>query len=369
MRYAWQQDDWPRFTFHLGEIEGSLLAFVQEAGTTSGLLEGLNDELREEAVIDLMISEAMKTSEIEGEMFSREDVLSSVKNRLSLINPPLKVSNQGAQGVADLIVKVRESFPQPLSEETLFEWHTLLMANDRFVSPGQWRTGTDPMQVVSGRIDKPKVHFEAPPSSQVATEMTDFIDWFNETAPDGKSPITHPVIRAGIAHLYFETIHPFEDGNGRIGRALAEKALSQGLRSPALVMLSSTIEAHRQDYYNALETAQRDNEITAWLSYFSKTVLESQRYAKEQIRFVLLQTKFFDRFRDQLNDRQLKAIKRMFEAGPKGFEGGMNPKKYISLTKTSKATATRDLQQLLSMGAFKKEGGGHSTRYHLELEY
>ena len=371
MEYSWQLEDWPQFRFDLSAIESPLLAFLREAGTTSGLLEGLNDGLREEALIDFMIAEAIKTSEIEGEFFSREDVLSSVKNRLSLVHPPLKVSNRGAQGVADLVIKVRETFSEPLSEGTLFEWHRLLMAGDRWITPGQWRTSTEPMQVVSGRLDQPTIHFEAPPSSQIPAEMNRFLQWFNDTNPnasDSESPIAHPVVRAGIAHLYFETIHPFEDGNGRIGRALAEKALSQGLGSPALVMLSSTIEARRKDYYQALGKGQRSNEITPWLTYFAETALEAQRYAKEEIRFVLLQAKFFDRYREQLNDRQRKVMKRMFAAGSKGFEGGMNTKKYLALTQVSKATATRDLQQLSTIGALKKEGGGHSTRYQLNLE-
>lgn len=367
VKYAWQKDDWTKFHFDLSKFEAPLLAFGEEAGTASGLLEGLADGLKNEAITDLMISEAIKTSEIEGEYFSREDVISSVKNRLSLTQPPLKVTNRGAQGVADLMLKVRDAFAEPLSQDMLFEWHTLLLANERNITPGQWRSGEDAMQVVSGRIDKPTIHFEAPPSSQVPTEMADFIIWFNRTSPQGEAPILHPVVRAGIAHLYFETIHPFEDGNGRIGRAIAEKAISQGLGRPALITLSSTIEAHKKDYYDALESAQQSNEITDWLTYFSTTALEAQSYAKEQIRFILRQAKFFDRFQDQFNKRQQKVIKRMFAAGTSGFEGGMSPKKYIAMTKASKATATRDLQQLVEMGALLKSGGGHSTRYHLPL--
>ena len=369
MDYAWQKKDWTQFHFDLTGIEASLLAFSQEAGTTGGLLEGLSDGLRNEAVLDLLISEAIKTSEIEGEYFSREDVMSSIKNRLSLAIPPLKVSKRGARGVAELMVKVREEFARPLTKELLFEWHSLLMAEDRYITPGQWRTGEEPMQVVSGRIDRPTVHFEAPPSSRVAIEMKNYIDWFNESSPQGQKPVLHPVVRSGIAHLYFETIHPFEDGNGRIGRAIAEKAISQCLGRPALITLSSTIEAHKKDYYDALESAQHSNEITGWLNYFAKTALEAQRYAKNQIRFILIQSKFFDRYRDQFNGRQAKVVKKMFAVGLQGFEGGMSPKKYAHMTKASKATATRDLQQLVSMGALVKTGGGHSTRYHLRTEH
>lgn len=367
MRYAWELEDWPNFHFDFGKIEASLFAFTQESGMANGLLEGLSGDLQDEAVTELMISEALKTSEIEGEYFSRKDVMSSVKNCLSLSKTPLKVSNRGAQGVAELMMKVRGAFDDPLSEEMLFEWHRLLLAADRDIDPGQWRTGVEPMQVISGKIGHPTVHFEAPPSERVPEEMTNFIKWFNKTSPTGAEPILHPVVRSGIAHLYFETIHPFEDGNGRIGRAIAEKALSQGLGRPALITLSSTIEAKKKDYYAALESAQTSNEITPWLKYFSETALEAQRYAKDQIHFILLKAKFFDRYRGHLNERQSKVIKRMFEAGSAGFEGGMSTHKYTAMTKASKATATRDLQQLTEMGAVVKTGGGHSTRYHLEL--
>ena len=367
MKYAWEQENWTVFQFDLSKIEASLFDFTEESGMASGLLEALSDGLRDEAVTDLMISEALKTSEIEGEYFSREDVMSSVKNRLSLTKFPLKVTNRGAQGITDLLIKVRKTFNEPLSEGMLFEWHNLLLEADRYIEPGKWRTGEEPMQVVSGRVDRPTVHFEAPPSDRVPEEMRKFIQWFNNTSRTGAAPILHPVVRSGIAHLYFETIHPFEDGNGRIGRALAEKAISQGLGRPALITLSSMIEAKKKDYYAALELAQLGNEITPWLSYFSETTLEAQRYAKEQIHFIVIKAKFFDCYRSRFNERQSKVIKRMFEAGPTGFDGGMSARKYIAMTKTSNATATRDLQQLQEMGAVVKTGGGHSTRYHLNF--
>lgn len=172
-----------------------------------GLLEGLPDRLKDEAITDLMVSEALKTSEIECEYFSREDVVSSVKNRLSLDGKPLRPVHRGAQGVADLLLSVGGSFADPVGETMLLEWHRLLLAADSHFTPGEWRTGSEPMQMVSGRIDRPIVHFEAPLSSQVPREMTAFIRWFNDSGPQGLSPILHPVIRAGIAHLYFETIH------------------------------------------------------------------------------------------------------------------------------------------------------------------
>jgi Fic family protein len=176
-------------------------------------------------------------------------------------------------------------------------------------------------------------------------------------------------VRSAIAHLYFESIHPFEDGNGLIGRALAEKALSQGIGRPVLLSLSRTIERNKNAYYDALSQAQRSNEITSWITYFVRTVLAAQTEAEEQIEFTLQKVKFFDRFKDKLTERQLKVIRRMLDEGPKGFQGGMNASKYGSLTKVSKATATRDLQALLDMGVFiyLGDGGGRSTKYQVNL--
>ena len=218
-------------------------------------------------------------------------------------------------------------------------------------------------------MGKEKIHYQAPPSSKVAKEMKKFIQWFNDSGPGGKSAIKKAPVRSAIAHLYFETIHPFEDGNGRIGRAIAEKALSQTIGRPVILSLSRTIEAKKNIYYASLEKAQRLNEITPWMEYFVKTALDAQREAETQIEFTLKKTKFFDRFKDQFNERQLTVIKRMLEEGTKGFQGGMNATKYIGLTKTSKATATRDMQQLLEIGAFVLAGkaGGRSTSYNVAL--
>jgi Fic family protein len=200
--------------------------------------------------------------------------------------------------------------------------------------------------------------------------MEQFIHWFNETAPGGKKEIRRAPVRAAIAHLYFETIHPFEDGNGRIGRAVAEKALSQGIGRPVLLSLSRTIEADRKAYYDALQKGQRSNEITDWVVYFVKTTLHAQFEAEQQIAFTLKKVQFFDRFKDRLSDRQLKVVRRMLEEGPRGFRGGMNAGKYGSLAGISKATATRDLQNLLEMGAIKLmgEAGGRSTKYEVNLD-
>ncbi len=223
------------------------------------------------------------------------------------------------------------------------------------------------MQVVSGAVGHEQVQFEAPPSSRIPAEMARFIQWFNDTMPGGSKEIRKAAVRSAIAHLYFESIHPFEDGNGRIGRALSEKVLSQGLGRPALLSLSRAIEAKRRDYYDALKESQQSNDVTPWVTWFVNMVLEAQAQAEELIDFTLKKTRFFDRVRDQLNDRQIQILRRMLEEGPDGFEGGMSAKKYMTITGASKATATRDLQDLAEKNILILTGSGRSTRYQISL--
>ncbi len=367
MKYNWQLQDWPQFTYSIEELEGKLLDFAKQVGHMSGTLQSLPNEEQLDFIIATMLSEAIKTSAIEGEYFSREDVVSSIRNNMGLNAIPEKVSDQRAAGIAELMVNVRDTYHEPLSNEKLFDWHRMVMKGNRRINIGTWRTDTAPMQIISGAIGKEKVHFEAPPSEAVPNEMDRFIKWFNNTNPSGANPILHAPVRAAIAHLYFESIHPFEDGNGRIGRAIAEKAMSQNIGRPILLSLSQAIDVDKKAYYTALQESSKSNAITPWINYFVALVLEAQVEAEKQIQFVLSKTKYFDGFEDQLNPRQLKVIKTMLEQGPDGFVGGMNARKYASITKASKATATRDLQQLLEMGAVTVEGDGRSTRYHLNI--
>jgi Fic family protein len=266
------------------------------------------------------------------------------------------------------MVDVRENYARPLTVEMLFAWHEMLMAGSTDIIIGNWRVHNEPMQVVSGALGKEKVHFEAPPSARIPGEMERFIRWFNDTAPCGKQEIKRAPVRSAIAHLYFESLHPFEDGNGRIGRAIAEKALSQTMGRPVLLSLSRTIEADRKSYYNALEKAQRTDQVTKWVKYFVTTIIEAQKQMRYIIEFTLKKTKFFDQFKEMLNERQLKVIKKIMDAGHMGFEGGVNANKYMSIAKVSKATATRDLQYLADIKVLLPEGGGRSTRYVLHLD-
>ncbi|MEO8886889.1 MAG: Fic family protein [Mucilaginibacter sp.] len=367
MTYSWQLPKWPDFVYEIQEIQPLILALAEETGEVNGMIMGLSDELKQETLLQLMLSEAVKTSEIEGEILSREDVMSSIRNNLGLNVSPIYVKDQRAGGVAQLMIEVRKSFNQPLRLDTLLEWHVMLMAGSKHIKPGQWRIGIEPMQVVSGAYGREVVHYEAPPSSEVPREMERFVQWYNKVKFPLKGGIAEAVLKSAIAHLYFESIHPFEDGNGRIGRAIAEKALSQSLGRPVMLSLSKIIEGNKSAYYNALKEAQKSLEITGWINYFASVILEAQRDAKAMVEFTLKKAQFFDRYKFQLNDRQLKAINKMMEKGDQGFEGGMTAKKYISINKTSKATATRDLQQLNEMGIITQIGAGRSVSYQLNL--
>jgi len=367
MAYNWQLPDWPDFRYDLATIEDDLFAFAELTGCITGMLKTMPEETQIEAIISTMVAEAMKTSEIEGEYLSREDVMSSIRNHLGLNKRPDAIRDKKAQGAAELMVDVRNSFAKPLTMKKLFGWHELLLRHDRHITAGAWRSHEAPMQVVSGAYGRGTVHFEAPPSVRVPEEMKRFIRWFNDTAPGGAREIKKAPVRSAVAHLYFETIHPFEDGNGRIGRAIAEKALSQTVGRPVMLSLSRTIETNREAYYSALKTAQRGNEITEWIRYFTQAVLAAQHDTVRLIDFILKKTQFSDRFKDRLNDRQHKVVQRMLDAGAEGFEGGMSAQKYISLTRASKATATRDLQELVTLGVLTVTGSGRSTRYHLNI--
>ena len=366
MAYIWQHKDWPNFTWDSEAVDRNAYAYALEASSLVGEVKHLSEEQKSDALIDLMVSEAVKTSQIEGENFDREDVRSSIRNQLGLNATPEPVRDPRANGVAALMISVWENFAEPLTEKRLFEWQDMIIVGRyarRTLEVGTWRTNPQPMQIVSGAFGKEKVHYEAPPSSQVPAEMKRFIEWFNGSQ-DMKG-----AVRAGVAHLYFECIHPFSDGNGRIGRAISEIALSQELGHPALLSLSTTIENRRNEYYEALNRASRNGlDITEWLVWFTELVLDSQRQAKEQIAFVLSKARFWDRYADRLNDRQTRILNRMLREGPEGFKGGMSAQKYTKITGCSKATATRDLSELLKMGAIRKlEGGGRSTRYDVQL--
>lgn len=367
--YNWQRSDWPSFSYSVEGLEDVLHVFSEKVGRVSGILEALPDETRMELVVDILLTEAIKTAAIEGEYPDRADVLSSLRKNLGIHKGVDYIQDRSAAGLGELMISVRNTYRDPLTADTLFRWHRMLLGERKGIEVGGWRTHADPMQVVSGALGRTVVHFEAPPSSDVPAQMQAFMDWFNDTAPGGRLEIKKAAVRSAIAHLYFESIHPFEDGNGRIGRAVAEKALSQTVGRPVVLSLSRTIEANKKEYYVSLEQAQRDKEISAWISYFVNVVLDAQLEAERQIDFTLQKTKFFNKYDRLLSERQRLVILRMLEEGPAGFKGGMNARKYMAITKAAKSTATRDLQQLQELGVFvlAETGGGRSTSYLLNL--
>ncbi len=366
MIWNWQQSDWPKFTYADKALSLLETRFLHQAGMVLGTLKHIGNDEQSELRVDLISIEALKTSEIEGEILNRDSVQSSIRRNFGLDTDNRRVP-PAERGIAEMMVDLHRSYDKRLSHAKLFAWHKMLCSGRNDLNDvGRYRTHADPMQVVSGAIHDPKVHFEAPPSDTMKAEMDRFIRWFNDTAPGGKNAL--PLLtRAGIAHLYFVCIHPFEDGNGRIGRAIAEKSLSQGLGQPALLALSHTIEKGRKAYYRNLELGNKDLEITDWLIYFAETILSAQAYAQTLIDFLIEKTKLYDRLRGELNPRQEKVLARLFRAGPEGFEGGLSAENYIRITGTSRATATRDLQDLVEKGALIRTGERRHTRYWLAV--
>jgi Fic family protein len=364
--WNWQQPGWPGFRFDSAKLAALEAEFLRKSGLFMGATLHLGEEDERGLIVDFMADEAHQTSEIEGEILSRDSLQSSIRRHFGLTTDDRKIPPAEA-GIAEMMVRLYREFAAPLSDALLFEWHRLLM-NGRQDLPdiGSYRTGEHPMQVVSGSVYEPKVHFEAPPSHRMEDEMGRFLEWYRDSAPTGKSPL--PILtRAGIAHLYFVSIHPFEDGNGRIGRAIAEKAIAEALGQPTVIALSHTINARRNAYYSALELVNTTLEITEWLLYFASTILDAQAYSQRLVEFLIAKTKFYDRFRGAFNERQEKAVARMMREGPDGFKGGLSAEKYIRITGASRATATRDLQDLLAKGALVRTGALKSTRYTLSL--
>ena len=362
MTWNWQQPDWPDFTWNRDRLATAEKEFLLGSGVFLGAIKHLGDDDRNQLTVEAMSTEALTTSEIEGEILDRASVQSSIQRQLGLAADKRKVG-AAEQGISEMMINLYKSFSNPLTDDTLLAWHGMLTGGRRDLKDvGRYRTGDEPMQVISGPVGAPKVHFEAPPSSRVPKEMTRFIAWFNRTAPGGEEPLP-ALTRAGVSHLYFECIHPFEDGNGRIGRALAEKALAQSVGQPSLIALAATILARRARYYGALEEANKANEITPWLAWFAGTTIEAQRRTIALIEFLIDKTRLFDRLGPRINERQKKALLRMFEEGPEGFKGGMSAGKYATITGASPATTTRDLSDLVEKGALVRQGELRHARY------
>jgi len=368
MTWNWQHDEWPDFLYDTTEFSEYENQFLHNAGIMHGSIKHITDNDKETLRVQLISEEAYKTSEIEGEILDRDSLQSSIRKHFGLTTDNRRIP-PAEQGIAEMLVDVYQTYEMPLDSKRLFLWHEMLTSGRRDLqNMGGYRTHAEPMQIVSGSLHKPKIHFEAPPSKDVPNEMKAFINWFN-SQNEGEGAKLPILMRSGISHLWFESIHPFEDGNGRIGRAISEKALSQGIGRPTLIALAQTIERSRKAYYTALQIGSRGLDIQDWLEYFCKTILEAQDYTQSMIDFLIEKNKFYNRFEDKLNERQSKVIARMFNAGIEGFKGGLSAENYISISGASRATATRDLQKLVELGSLTKNGERKYTRYYLNVNH
>ena len=362
MMYNWQLENWPHFEYNSKKFDDLSMQFFKNAGQSAGVTAHLNSKENKESILQILIQEAMKTSAIEGEMISRVDVVSSIRKNLGFSTNTKLIKDKRTIGIAEAIVKSRNEYDLDLSESMLWSWHSSLLAHDKNIIKGAWRTHKEPMQIVSGTYGKEVVHFEAPPSSKLSKEMKNYIQWFNQS----RKEIKNPIIRSAVAHLYFESIHPFEDGNGRIGRILSEKVLSQALGQPILLSLSNSIEKHRPLYYSELKENQRKLTIDKWIIFFGEMIMDAQKNMLQTIEFTIKKTKFLDYAKPLMDTKQQKAIYKMLQ--DEDFIGEMNASKYMSITKASKATATRDLADLVSKKILVSKGGGRSTTYEVNWE-
>jgi len=357
--WNWQQKDWPNFSYDKHLIKSEEELFLTEAGLFLGIAKSITKNDKKFLQIDIIGSEAFKTSEIEGEILNHQSLQSSIRRNFGLSASEKPTPKE--DGIAEMFTDLYHNFDKDLTHKQLFAWHKMLFKGNEKFKTGAYRAHKDALQVVSGKIYDPKVHFEAPPSNKIKKEMSEFILWFNQSRK------TLPALaRAAIAHLYFVTIHPFEDGNGRIARALTIKALSQNINQASLISLSTVIQEHRKAYYQALERNNKSCKINDWISYFAKAIIAAQKHSQSLADFLLKKKRFYEKSGKLLNSRQEKVIARIFKEGIKGFAGGLSADNYLKITKTSRATATRDLQELVDLRIFTKKGEGRWTRYFLK---
>lgn len=366
MLWNWQLSDWPDFRFDSTRIRAGEEKFLKGSGVVIGALHHLGADERHDLTIELISQEVVESSAIENEILDRASVQSSLARHLGFAADQRR-ANAAEAGAAELMADVYRNHAAPLDDQTLFAWHAMLMNGRRDITDvGCYRTHEDAMQIVSGALHAPRVHFEAPPSKVIPMEMSRFIAWFNNSAPSSPKPLP-AIARAAISHLWFESIHPFEDGNGRIGRAIAEKALAQSLSGPTLTALAETIHRHRKAYYAALHTSSQSNDIDPWLAWFADIVIEAQARTISRISFLIDKTRMLDRLRGAINERQEKALLRMFREGPDGFDGGLSAGNYRTITGASLASATRDLADLVEKGALIRSGERRYARYRLTV--
>ena len=363
--WIYEHKNWPNFTWD-GEMLGNKLSEARYAqGRLLGRMEALGFELKQKANLSTLINDVIKSSAIEGENLDVEQVRSSIARHLGLDIAGLIPANRDVDGIVEMMLDATEQFSKPLTKQRLFDWHAALFPTGRNgihkIAIGSWRrVDTEPMQVVSGRIGRERVHFKAPTADSLDDEMRKFLGWFE------KENNIDPILKTAIAHLWFVTIHPFEDGNGRIARAISDMSLarSDGM-SQRFYSLSSQIELERKDYYNQLERQQRGSlDITGWLEWFLGCFERAISNAKIALENVLFKAQLWDKInQNPVNKRQQTIINRMLDDD---FKGYMNTSKYAKLAKCSNDTALRDIQDLKKRCIFiQNPGGGRSTSYRL----
>ncbi|RAP38655.1 cell filamentation protein Fic [Legionella quinlivanii] len=370
IKWIWQLPDWPRFQWQEQLIQPLLREVRLKQGILIGRTGSIADNISLESALDTLLQNIIASSAIEGERLNEDSVRSSLAKRLGLHLKQPYPTNERSEGLAQIMWDAIDNLNTDLSLERLQQWHKWLFPNHEMstlyrVNAGQLR-GDEPMQVVSGRIDKPTVHFEAPPKQRLEDELNTFLEWFNQTLRD---PTLDPLLRAAISHFWFITVHPFEDGNGRITRALTDLALAQeDKQSIRLYAMSAIILANRNDYYKILEKSQcQTTDITLWLLWFLKTLDTSIQTAINKIDHTLAKSRFWQIFQEsELSREQIKIINLMFDEKDNAFEQGISAAQYKKITKVSKATATRHLSDLVDKGCLEKlPGGGRSTRYRI----
>lgn len=358
--YIHELKNWPNFSWKQEELSEVLIQLRHQQGRLIGGMDSIGFHTRDETVLQVLTQDVVKSSEIEGEILDQSLVRSSVARHLGM-NAAADTVDKHVEGVVDMVLDATQNFNQPLTKERLFNWHSSLFPTGRSgfakIKTGTWRTG--PVQVVSGRMDKETVHFEAPSAKRVDHEMNLFLDWFNhETTID-------LVLKAALAHLWFITIHPFEDGNGRIGRALVDLMLARSENSShRFYSLSAQIQAERKHYYAILEKTQKETlDVTSWIKWFCSCLGRAIEKALLTLNTILYKTQFWESLAEiSLNERQRKMINRLLD----GFDGNLTSSKWAKIAKCSQDTAHRDILDLIDRGIFTKNPeGGRSTSYSL----
>jgi len=363
-KYIWERAHWPEMTYDAAQLTAPLAAVRHAQGRLLGRMESLGFKLRDEAWLQTLTQDVLKTSEIEGERLDTDQVRSSIARRLGMDIGALAPVDRHVEGIVEVMLDATQNCAKPLTVKRLHAWHGALFPTGRSgmakIRVAKWRDDAQgPMQVISGPVGKERIHFRAPPADRLSDETRHFLMWFENFEHD-----LDGVIKAGLAHLWLVTIHPFDDGNGRIARAVGDMALARSEQThQRFYSLSSQIQLERGDYYDILEKTQKgDLDVTAWLLWFLACLQRVIGKAEETLSSVVQKARFWDQFADtRLNERQVKVLNRMLD----GFEGNLTTTKWAKLTKCSQDTAYRDILALVELGALKTEGAGRGTHYVL----